>query len=331
MTTEPGKWTNTLPLSGDRVVAEITLSSPQVEEYQRKLDAQEFGDLLLFILGHECAHIAQDRRKVLRDVPQLVKECEADLWAGAAFLNVVPDSQPPQETMNRVLSIVSLAAETGDVVPSGGGAARELHHHPRPEQRALCTARGVSAGLQLRLDKAYERTKSTATQRQADQVRRFDPDMFDAGADLWAWSLTTARQIVGDQIQSPELGGSEADLKTLMKSLASATEHGSEALIQSATILSFPPPIRCVVEKLPNMVSLTCTAPPLPSETLAFVAFDSWAWLLRTELLSRGWDRGPSGQPSMERAEDFTRGAAYASIRLIAGTGELVLAFSTRA
>jgi hypothetical protein len=280
-------------IAGDRPV--IALDVNEVNEFKRTAKVRNFGDAMFFYLAHEFAHIAQRERALafFEGDPPLVVECNADLWAGIAFVMAQP--MDPSNAFQRARDIISLSAEGGDLFPIGVHLTDKVASHPEALQRANCAATGINAGLFMFRKRAMP----------AAQAVPGDDQFAGLIEDPWQWSIQSARRIADYQTTPGEVtvvtwGPQE------FSALAAAAESGSSALASSPILRSSTPPSpRCVYSSDSRSAFANCSDAVGISERLTFVAYHTTISMLRPLLLSRGWKLESAIRSNKGFAETF--------------------------
>lgn len=287
----------------------VVLDVDEVAEHRRTAKFSNFSDAFFFYLAHEFAHIAQQNRApaLFQKEPSLVVECNADLWAGIAFVMAQP--LDPANASERAKHIIALSAEGGDLFPIGVHLSDKVASHPEALQRASCTANGISAGLVM-----FRKRQIAAARANGFAIAPAPPaddEYADLENDPWQWSINTARRI-GDYEASEGAKPMITWGPVEFTSLATAAEAGPARLAASGVLRSSIPasPV-CTYVAAGKSTSAECLSPPGISERLTFVAYDSTIGMLRPLLLSRGWTRESAIRSNQGVSESFAYKRAH--------------------
>jgi len=303
--------------SSSHPTAGVALDRQRLATMREQLDGSDFGDVTLFILAHEFAHMGQFRNyslATLRETSRLKAiECQADLWAGALMINLMMDSAMARAAGRATRPVVTAIVDEGFARISkalalayqiGTPVWDDPTTHPLPAKRQLCVARGVNAGIQMRLVRAYEQTGSPELLNQISAWRAKDRDLFGPGADLWAWTNTQAKSIVeNEQIgQSP---GGRIDLIGGLRRVTESAEMGPDYLRSEAS--PGIPPLECSSTDEIDAVGLVCKDSSALSAKIQLDAYNNYRAIARGVLLPRGW----AEQPEQLSANGDTTSSAF--------------------
>jgi hypothetical protein len=306
------------------------LDVAEIAEYWKAAKLRNFSDAFAYYLAHEFAHIAQWKRArtILKDDPSLVIECNADLWAGIAFVMAQPFD--PSSAYQRAKDLVALSAQGGDLFPIGVHLADKVASHPEALQRASCAAKGLNAGLMM-----FRERQVAAAQASGFSVPPAPPlpsDFEYAGVtkDPWQWSIQTARLI--SEYKAPEgmkpvstWGPNE------FRSLAAAAERGPETLAASRVLrASAPSAPQCAYGTASKTATAKCSSPAGISERLTFVMYDSAIAMLRPILLSRAWTQESAVRSNKGISETFAYGRALCNASADFSSQKVTIEFVTR-
>ncbi len=290
LTSSPSQTTAVVSPGSYDEAGTIDVNVRQLRDYASAIRSISFDDLFIFSLSHEMAHVKQVliARTTDREMPLNVSECEADLWAGAAFINVVPLGTNPDFAFSRVLSLVGASAETGSLFPVGWRTGETGKNHPDALVRSLCAAKGVSAGLTMARYRSARLGGGAALKDAAQSTRAMDPEMLQPEDDPWSWSRSMSTGIAAPVDSTfPDTQGMIGRDELL--ALASATEVGPTALGKLGVLRADGPIAVCHYASRERDTSVRCSQPSLPSDRLAYSSYDTLAGLLRPLLLSRNW------------------------------------------
>jgi hypothetical protein len=295
-----------------------------------------YDDVVLFLLAHEAAHMAQFREYALANFLDSSKvramECQADMWAGALLMNYIADSVSMSGTAGTPIppNVAAASSFAGlQRISSAGALAYHLgtpvwddqRRHPRPEQRLLCAARGANAGLHLRLVKAYERTRDPKLLAEIDGWRTRDARWFGPGANVWDWMRDNAKALVNYQGLRFDPVGGRFDFIGTFSSLAIAAEQGWAALATAGHRIRFPEQSNseCIVGDVysegKRTTSVTCRFKIYQSLAMVRDGYEQINTMLATILASRTWSTRPEVTDKVGRSTSFAfRNGASATV-----------------
>ncbi len=295
----------------------IDVNVRQLGDFVSANGSIDFDDLFIFSLGHEMAHVKQMllARTTDREMPLNVSECEADLWAGVAFINVLPLGTNPDFAFNRVLSLVGASAESGSLFPVGWRTGEAGKNHPDALVRSVCAAKGVSAGLTMARYRSARLQGGAALIDAAKSTRAMDPEMLQPEDDPWSWSRSMSTGIAAPA--DANLPGTQGMIgRGELLALASATEVGPTALGKLGVLRVDGPIAVCQYTTSERDTIVRCSQPPLPSDRLAYSSYDTLAGLLRPLLLSRNWRSVAVLQSETTFEQRYARDVATARVSL---------------
>lgn len=306
----------------------LTVNTKEITNYYRGAGARDFDVVLLFFLAHEIAHIAQAAQSVndRRSEPSVVRECEADLWAGAALVNIRPLVGDPMMELQKVTGAITAAAEGGNALRLGGHNASGDASHPEAMQRAFCATRGLSAGLNMIRFRQIASSGSKAPWSSNSEAWNTNSEELGPMQDPWEWSLRNARIIsVGDiiavDVQPPILGNEE------MLRLAQAAERGPSTLVSAGVLVAPSQFAQCRYFHESAISAARCSVSSLPSDRLALESFEVTLATLKGILLSRGWNSDSTVQTSSESVATFRKGRAKSIARVDLPQGRVTVDF----
>jgi len=284
--------------------AGVALDRKRLATMRATLGARDFGDIVLFILAHEFAHMGQFRHyslNTLRDVANLKAiECQADLWAGAMMINHLIDSTPVHagreagravvatavdDRFARIRQALALAYQIGTPVWDDPST------HPLPSKRELCVARGVNGGIYMRLVRSYEQSHNSTLLSQINEWRAKDPQLFGLGTELWAWTNAEARRIVESKGVRSSANEGRPSLIEGLRTLVSSAEQGAERFRKEASIGL--PWTECSTINDLKSVWVTCKDSSSLSAQMQADSYNNYRTMVRGVVLPRGWSETP--------------------------------------
>jgi hypothetical protein len=248
------------------------------------------------------------------------RECDADMWAGMAIADFLAEKKiPPDEGRLRLQTPLAIAFEIGH--PGWSEAP-----HPRPEQRALCAATGLRAGLHLRLVREYEKSRRPELLAQIKVLQIDDPRWFGPDADVWAWTRSRTQALIADSDGNGDQGflAEGAAFTKSLERLTKAAEEGPAALRRDRDELTLKGFLCTVSERGPE-VKVRCAQSGFASETIARTTYENTGAQLRLALSQIGWTR-ESDVPGGEGVR-FRRGNASAEVSYQPQRREIAVAF----
>lgn len=311
--------------------ATIDVNVRQLQGYVSANGSVGLEDLFIFSLGHEMAHVKQVLlgQTANREMPLNVSECEADLWAGIAFTNVLPLGASPDLAGNRALSLVGASAETGSLFPVGWRTGETGQNHPDALVRSVCAAKGVSAGLTMIRYRGARLQGDSVLKGAARSTRTMDPEMLQPEDDPWAWSMKTSTGIAAADANQPDTQGAirQDDLLALTR----ASEVGPADLGKLGVLRVDGPFAVCHYTARERDTTVQCKQPPLPSDRLAYASYDILTGLLRPMLLSRNWRSVSVLHSSTAFEQRYARDNARVRISLDRSSRSVAVEFFARA
>lgn len=307
----------------------LTVNMKELASYQRGAGARDFDAILLFFLAHEFAHLAQARQSAddRRSESSVVLECEADIWAGIAFVNVRPIIGNPAEEMRKITEVIASAAESGNMLPPGSHSAATRISHPEAIQRAFCAARGLSAGLSMIRSRQLATTGRQGEALWHGEALSTNSDEFQPTDDPWQWSLRNAKRIARYDVNTDQSDWRGLGRDELVR-LAQAAERGPAELL-AAGVLTTPSTLaKCEYLRQPSLAAARCfSAIPPMSDRLAVESYEVTVSMLRPILLSRGWTNDSTTSSSTENVTIFTKGSAKSVARVNLSQRKLTIDF----
>jgi hypothetical protein len=174
--------------------AGIGLNRAQLARLAQEQDGERFRQIVLFVLAHEQAHMAQynfysnglDDRQKRRAI-----ECQADILGGMSFTAVLLKRRTPLQDFDTMSQrLVALTEKIGS--PEWDDQTT----HPRPEQRARAITLGILSRIQLADWDYYDRSKDPETLRRLRSAESRFSDIIRKGDNFFEWSNRTAKKIV---------------------------------------------------------------------------------------------------------------------------------------
>jgi hypothetical protein len=304
----------------------LTVNAKELMNFHRSAGARDSNVVLQFFLAHEIAHIAQAARPANDRQPSIVRECEADLWAGIALVNVRSFSGDPMAEFQKLNGAITAAAESGNALRLGVHSASRGASHPEAAQRAFCAARGLSAGLNMIRFRQIAASKGEAGLSAKSELWNTNPEELGPKQDPWEWSLHNARRIaVGGNsaggVQSPMLGDQE------MLRLAQAAERGPSMLVSAGVLVEPSQLAQCEYADEGAVASARCSVSQLPSDRLALESFEVTLAMLKPILLTRGWSSSSTLSTNAGTVATFHRGKAKSIARVDLTQGRVTVDF----
>lgn len=309
----------------------LLINENELHGYQRRAGAEDFNAVLLSFLAHEFAHIGQGemkRAEARRADSSIVMECEADIWAAAAYVNVRPIAGNPAQELAKLTGVIGAVAESGSSIPLGHSASSSASH-PDAAMRALCAARGFSAGMNMLRARQLAIAGRKADWSSKDQIWNQNPDELGPTQDPWGWSLRSARQIARHEFV-PASATTYVFGHEEMKRLAAAAEGGPAAML-SAGVFTTPSPLaHCEYFQQPSWSAARCAVSALPSDRLVLDSYENTLSMLSPVLLSRGWERESIVRSSAEHVTVFRKGRAKAMAKVDLTQRKVMIEFESR-
>jgi len=269
--------------------AGIALDRSRLGSMREEMEATEFSNVVLFILGHEFAHMGQFRHYPLSRLRtsdrRRLFECQADLWAGVMTMHVITDSSPKatpdtsqkglEQDFFRIEQAAALAYQIG--TPSW----EELSEHPPPLMREECVVRGLEGGLVLRWIHYYDESHAASWASLIAAARSKDPRLPGPSSDEWALTEAEATAIVDSRSRT---ASSQRD--ALDRVVASIDSGMNGFVNEAAKGLPF---VHCSTTGDRTAISMTCKDSIPFSPRMQVDEYNRLREMARTVTIPRGW------------------------------------------
>jgi hypothetical protein len=284
----------------------LFLSRRQIVRMRDSVGLDGLDDVLRFVLTHESAHLRQFRvyNPEKTNDPGLTRtrECQADLMAAMAIVNIFSDMGVPigesSARLNRaVAAAFSLPPPQWD----------DHRQHPSPHQRSVCVTVGFNGGLHQWTIALHERTGDSTLLRQIVEARRRNPVLFAPGEDIMTWSWRTAESITGFGGAQMVNIGEPTDLTGRFRQLASAAERGAHVLQRDVHLLqaALGPPkwMTCEPHSAKPGSGIRCVSWEFASAAMARTSWGLDVEIAGGALAPLGWGEVPARHKRAGTAE----------------------------